>query len=372
LEEIKKTEMKYLAVLLFLIGLTVTGCRRDHPVQPQFRDIVDAVFASGSTTAKSQYKVTAYADGYLQDSYVSEDDSVHKGQMLFRIDNDIQRTQIQNAEVNYHVAMHNASDSGAQILQLLSQIAQAQKKKTTDSLNYLRYKQLIPIHAVAQVDYDNARLTYEASSASLTQLQKALEDLRINLSLNTENTRSQYRIQQQTNDYYALTGEANGRIENVYKKNGDLIRKGDVIADIGAGLQVARLLIAEEDIRRVQLGQQVLVSLNTDKDHVIKATVTKIYPSFSTDDQAFIAEATFDSLVPGLRNGTQLQSNILIGENKHALVIPSACLLPGDSVILAADHRRIPVSTGIRTLEWVQILGGLDSSQPILTINPGH
>jgi multidrug efflux pump subunit AcrA (membrane-fusion protein) len=372
LEEIKKTEMKYLAALLFLIGLAITGCRRDHPVQPQFRDIVDAVFASGSTTAKSQYKVTAYADGYLQDSYVSEDDSVHKGQLLFRIDNDIQRTQIQNAEVNYQVALHNASDSGPQILQLLSQIAQAQKKKTTDSLNYLRYQKLIPIHAVAQVDYDNARLTYEASSASLTQLQKNLEDLRTNLRLNTENTRSQYRIQQQNNDYYTLTGEANGRIENVYKKNGDLIRKGDVIADIGAGLQVARLLIAEEDIRRVQLGQQVLVSLNTDKDHPTRATVTKIYPSFSTDDQAFIAEATFDSLVPGLRNGTQLQSNILIGENKHALVIPSACLLPGDSVILAADHRRIPVATGIKTLEWVQILGGLDSSQSILTINPGH
>jgi multidrug efflux pump subunit AcrA (membrane-fusion protein) len=372
LVEIKKIEMKYLPALLLLIVLASTGCRRVHPIQPQFRDIVDAVFASGSTTAKSQYKVTAYTDGYLQDSYVSEDDSVHKGQLLFRIDNDIQRTQIQNAEVNYHVALHNASDSGPQTLQLTSQIAQAQKKKTTDSLNYLRYQQLIPIHAVAQVDYDNARLTYEASSASLIQLQKTLEDLRINLHLNTENTRAQYRIQQQNNDYYTLTGEANGRIENVYKKNGDLVRKGDVIADIGAGLQVARLLIAEEDIRRVQLGQQVLVSLNTDKDHVFTSTVTKIYPSFSTDDQAFIAEATFDPLPPNLRNGTQLQANILIGENKHALVIPSGCLLPGDSVILAADQRRIPVTTGIKTLEWVQILGGLNPSQSIVTLNPGH
>ncbi len=364
--------MKYLPALLLLIDVAVTGCRRDHPIQPQFRDIVDAVFASGNTTAKSQYKVTAYADGYLQDSYVSEDDSVHKGQLLFRIDNNIQRTQIQNAEVNYHVALQNASDSGPQILQLLSQITQAQKKKSTDSLNYIRYKQLIPIHAVAQVDYDNARLTYEASSATLTQLQKNLEDLRINLSLNTANTRAQYRIQQQNNDYYTLTGDANGRIENVYKKNGDLIRKGDVIADIGAGLQVARLLIAEEDIRRVQLGRQVLVSLNTDKDHILKAAISKIYPSFSTDDQAFIAEATFDSLPPGLRNGTQLQSNILIGENKHTLVIPSSCLLPGDSVILATDHRRIPVTIGIKTLEWVQILSGLDGSQSILPINPGH
>ena len=46
-------------------------------------------------------------------------------------------------------------------------------------------------YVVAQVDFDNARLTNEASTASLVQLQKNLEDLRTNLNLNTENTRAQ-------------------------------------------------------------------------------------------------------------------------------------------------------------------------------------
>jgi multidrug efflux pump subunit AcrA (membrane-fusion protein) len=218
---------------------------------------------------------------------------------------------------------------------------------------------------VAQVDYDNARLTAEASATNLTVLEKNLEDLRTNLSLNIENTRSQYRIQQQNNDYYELTGQTNGRIENVYKKNGDLIRKGDVIADLGAGLQIARLLIAEEDIERIQLGQHVLISLNTDKKHVFNATITKIYPSFNTSDQAFIAEATFDPLPPNLRNGTQLQANILLGNKQHALVIPANCLLPGDSVILAADQSHVPVKTGIHTLEWIEITGGLRDNQSI-------
>jgi multidrug efflux pump subunit AcrA (membrane-fusion protein) len=354
------------------ILLALTGCHPTPSTTPQYRDIVDAVFASGSTQAKDQYKITAYADGYLQQSLVAEDDSIHKGQLLFRIANDIQLTQIQNAATNYNYALNNASDKAPQIQQLESQIAQAQTKKTTDSLNYQRYLRLLPSHAVAQVDYDNARLTYEASSTNLTVLQKNLEDLRTTLSLNIENTHSQYRIQQQNNDYYQLRGETNGRIQNVYKKNGDLIRKGDVIADLGAGLQIARLLIADEDIQRIQLGQRVLVSLNTDKTHVFNATITKIYPSFNTNDQAFIAEATFDPLPPNLRNGTQLQANILLGEKKHARVIPTSFLLPGDSVILAADQSHIAVRTGIHTLEWVEILDGLHDNQSIQPINPAR
>jgi multidrug efflux pump subunit AcrA (membrane-fusion protein) len=351
--------------------MAFTACRQPHTAQPQHRPIVDAVFASGRTEAKSQYRVTAYADGYLQDSYVSEDDSVHKGQLLFRIAGDIQHTQVENAASNYQYALRNASDQGPQIQQLLAQIAQAQQKKTTDSLNFLRYQRLLPTHAVSQVDYDNARLVAQASTSSLTVLQKNLEDLRTNLSQNTENTREQYRIQQQSNDYYRLQSETDGRILNVYKKNGDLVRKGDVVADLGAGRLIAKLFIAEEDIRRIVLGQQVLISLNTEKEHIHRATITKIYPSFDTSEQAFIAEASFDEMPPGLKNATQLQANIIIAEKKEALVIPSACLLPGDSVIIAKDDARKRVTTGIKTLEWIEVLDGLDSNARIKYLNIG-
>ena len=352
-----------------VILLALIGCRQTPSTTPQYKDIVDAVFASGATQAKEQYRITAYADGYLQQSFVAEDDSIRKGMLLFRIADDLQRTQVENAATNYQYALRNASDKSPQILQLESQITQAQRKKTTDSLNFERYQRLLPSHAVAQVDYDNARLTYEASTSNLTVLQKNLEDLRTNLDQNTENTRAQLREQQENNAYFTISGATNGRIENVYKKDGDLVRKGDVIADLGAGLQIARLLIAEEDIQRIQLGQRVLVSLNTDKVHVFNATVTKIYPSFNTNDQAFIAEATFDPLPPNLRNGTQLQANIILGEKHHALVIPTNYLLPGDSVILAPDHSHIPVKTGIHTLEWVEITSGLRDNQSIQPIN---
>ncbi|HXD79632.1 MAG TPA: HlyD family efflux transporter periplasmic adaptor subunit [Puia sp.] len=355
--------MKLIPYLLLII--TVAGCTQQEAIRPEHRNIVDAVFASGNIESKSQYHITAYADGYLAQSFVSEADSVRKGQLLFRISDDVQRTQVENAATNYRYALRNASVQSPRIQQLESQIAQARQKKATDSLNFLRYQRLLPSHAVARVDYDNARLAYDASSSNLTVLQKNLEDLRTDLAQNTDNTRSQYRIQQENSAYYQLTSEAPGRILNVYKKNGDLIRKGDIVAELGTGRLLAKLEIAEEDIRRIAPGQRVLVSLNTEKDRIYRATVTKIYPAFDTGQQAFIAEADFDDTPPSLRDGTQLQANIVIGQKDRALVIPTACLLPGDSVILSPSGDHHAVTTGIRTLEWTEILGGIDSSQSL-------
>ncbi|HEV2355340.1 MAG TPA: HlyD family efflux transporter periplasmic adaptor subunit, partial [Puia sp.] len=149
----------------------------------------------------------------------------------------------------------------------------------------------------------------------------------------------------------------------------DLIRKGEIVADLGTGQLLAKLEIAEEDIRLVQPGQPVLISLNTDKDHLYHATISKIYPSFDTGQQAFIAEATFSEMPPSLRDGTQLQANIVLSQKQHALVIPSSCLLPGDSVILAPSGEHHAVTTGIHTLEWIEILGGIDSSTSLEPVN---
>src|ERR1700739_1705469 len=100
--------MRTIIILFFIVS--IISCQREKSTLPQYRDIVDAVFASGNTQAKEQYKITAYADGYLQQSLVAEDDSVRKGQLLFRIANDLQRTQVSNAATNYDYALRNASD----------------------------------------------------------------------------------------------------------------------------------------------------------------------------------------------------------------------------------------------------------------------
>ena len=66
-----------------------------------------------------------------------------------------------------------------------------------------------------------------------------------------------------------------------------------------------------------------------------------------------------DRTFPKLKDGTQLQANFIIGEKKNVWVIPTIYLTEGDSVLLTNSHKKVGVKTGIKTLEWVEILSGI-------------
>jgi multidrug efflux pump subunit AcrA (membrane-fusion protein) len=357
--------MKKYILSIAILSLAIISCKKNPSVQPQYKDIVDAVFASGKAVTVNQYKVTAFSEGYLTASLVAEGDSVKIGQRLFTIQNDVQQTQVANALDNLKYAQKKMDDDAPQIQSLEEQINQANIKKQTDSINQNRYQNLLKTNAVAKADYDNVALTYKNDLSSIKVLEKSLTDLKQNLALNTINAKAQYQIQQQNNGFYTVTSAANGLILNVYKKNGDYIKKGETIADMGNGKVIARLQVAEDDINRIQLNQLVLISLNTDKDHVYKAMVSKIYPSFDETSQSFMVEATFTEYPNILKDGTQLQANFIIQEKKNVLVIPATYLSDGDSVTLKEGHKKLAIKTGIKTLEWIEVTDGLTGNEII-------
>jgi macrolide-specific efflux system membrane fusion protein len=335
------------------------GCKQKNEVKPQRKEIVDAVFGSGHLENKNQYFVMANAEGYLQAVNIVEGDSVKKGEILYRLSNDVQKTQVGNALTNLKFAKENAESGSPQIQQLKLQIVQAQEKASTDSLNYARYSRLVLTNAVSKTDFDNTKLQYQSSASNLRVLKKNLADLQHTLSLNVANAQSQYQVQAQTNDYYSVTAKADGIVLSVAKKAGDYVKPGDQIAQVGSGPTVIKLDIAEDDIKRVAIGQTALISLNSDRDKIYKATVTKIYPQFDSNQQAFTVDAYFKEKPSSQINGTQLQGNVVIEDKKDALVIPSYCLLPGDYVMIKDNKDKVAVKIGIRTLEWTEILSGI-------------
>ena len=165
-----------------------------------------------------------------------------------------------------------------------------------------------------------------------------------------------------TSDYF-LSSFIDGRVLEVYKNQGDLVRRGETIARIGGGKPLIKLFVGEEDIDKIKMGQLTTISLNTQKDDLLEARISKIYPAFDELQQSFICEAAFVE-APELYVNTQLQANIIIAQKENALVIPSNYLLQGDS-ILYKDGEKAAVKVGIRTSDWVEIISGLDQSRLI-------
>lgn len=362
--------MKRKLITFYIAGITLLmGCQKNNEIHPQQKNIIDAVFASGSIISNNQYYVTSMSEGYLVNSYVKEGDTVTEGKVLFQIYDDVQRAQLESAEASYQYALSNSGPNSALLQQLNIQYIQLQNKFISDSLNYIRYNNLISSNAVSQTDFEKVKLAYENSYQELQATRFLINDTKKNLELELIKSKSNLVSQQNSSSYYALNSRVNGIVLQTFKTNGDLVKRGETVAEIGSGDFIVKLFISEDDINSVMVGQEVFVELNTKKDFPYKAKISKVYPAFNSKEQSFIAEAVFVEPVIQLKTGTQLQANIVINQKLQALVIPSNYLLPDDCVMTSHKREKVKVQVGIKTTEWTEIISGIDENTTLVLPN---
>lgn len=348
-----------------LLNIAITGCQRRESIQASRKNIVEAVFASGNIITENQYIITSQADGYLSKTFFNEGDSIKAGQILFFIENNAQSAQLENAEVGYQNSVSNVSNNSPVLQQLMAQRNQVKNKLETDSLNFVRYQKIVQSGAVSVIDYDKVKVNYENSKQDLVSINNQISDTKNKLQLEVSSYKANLAMQQNASSYYKIRADVEGVVFQIQKKRGELIKRGEPVAEIGSGNFIAKLFIGEEDINKLKLGQEVYIELNAEKNKSYRAHLSNIYPYFDSKEQSFIAEATFDEPIANLKSGTQLQANIKTNEKANAMVIPAEYLLPGD-FILDKKNERIKVTVGIRTSEWVEILSGVDDSTSIL------
>jgi len=353
------------ALLLLVAAAMLTGCSRTEETTPQRKDVVDVVFASGSIIMEKNYLITAQAEGILAESYVTEGDSVNTNELLFRIQNESQEAMVASAAAGYRYAESNTKNSSSVWQKLKQQHIQLSNQLFSDSVQYMRYKTLYASKAVSKAEFDKAELTYTNRKADLKSLELTMSDTKKMLDIESLNAKATYLTQQNNNEQYILKAKYSGIVLSSPKIPGELVKRGETIAQIGSGKYLAKLLISENDINRIGIAQQVEIELNTSKNRAYGAVITKIYPAFDAAEQSFIAEAEFVEDTPDLRVGTQLQANIVVGESKNALVIPAKYLQPNNKVMLAKSNQEIAVTTGIITPEWIEVKAGLTENNII-------
>ena len=363
--------MKHINItLLVFVFLYATGCKPKYDeTTPKVAPVTEAVFASGSIEPKDAYTLTSLSDGFIVKSYVTENDIVHDGQLLFRLDNRQQNTQVKIAETNLEYAKISASNGSPTLLQIKAQIEAAQAKMQTDSVNLARYERLITTNSVSKQDLDNARLNYKSSLNSYLALVESYKVTSDKVKQDLTNTQSQLQNAEAGNQYYNLLAIGESKVYQIFKKQGDLVRKGDQVAQLGnPDSIVVNLDVDEGSISKVQLGQQVLVELNTEKNKTYEARVSKIYPHFNETSQSYKVEARFLKEMPGLISGTQLQANIITNRKENAMLIPHVYVMNGNKVLVQKEKKidTATITTGIVSDEWIEVLSGLTTSDKIV------
>ncbi|HEY6171977.1 MAG TPA: HlyD family efflux transporter periplasmic adaptor subunit [Candidatus Kapabacteria bacterium] len=367
LSPIAKHMRKVLPQLLLCVGLL--SCKQESVVHPERKDIIEAVYASGSIIPKDEYMVNSLVLGTVVEKRVTEGDSVGAGTILYVLRNTSPTDRYAAAQQAYQNAQANLSENSPIIAELKIAAQNAESKFRVDSLELNRYKKLRAEGAITASQFDAISNGYTISDnmrrSAQERLRLTLQDLRVARA----NAKSMMSAAGNDLDNYSIKSDGNGFVFQLFKEVGDAVRLGEQVALLGAKSErTIRLAVDQQDIEKVKVGQEVLVRTDVTGADIHKATISKIYPVMNPADQTFRVDAVFTDTIPTQFVHSSVEGNIIIKEKKNALIIPRSALLQGDSVKVKIDgeEKTVHVTTGIMSIDRVEILSGIDEKAEII------
>jgi HlyD family secretion protein len=361
---------KYIIPAIVAIA-TLSACgKKTEETKPIRKDVTETVFASGILEAKNTYSLTAQTDGYLVVVNFIEGDIVEAGKVLAVVDNKESGFNKESANDLFAIAENNTQNNAPALLQASNSIIQAQRKMEQDYLQYLRYKDLLPSNAIAKVDFENIELQYNTSKTNYDNAKENYNLLKQQADQQLISTKAAKKINETLLTKNEIKAVVKGKVFKKYKQIGDYVKRGDVIALIGEANHIyAKINVDESNISKIKIGQQATVQLNTNVGKTYKGIVSEIYPQFDDASQSFFCKIEFIDTLDFKIVSTQLQSNIVTGIQKNALLIPRNYIDFGGYVQIKGKKEKTKITTAFVGGEWVQVLSGIDENTILETDN---
>lgn len=361
--------MTSLKINVSLLLLTASCSTQENRVHPETKPLMEAVYASGFVRAQNEYEVFSQGEGYVLEKLVNDGDTLRKGDPLYVLDAGQQSARYQIAKDNYTLAVRNASIDSPVLSELSALISTSESKKNFDSVNYIRYSNLLQQNATPRVEYDRAKLAFENSRNEWALQKSRYRKMKSDLELARETTQQQLIIASDESSRHVVRSQAKGMVIQTRKEKGELMRRGESVATMGESDSFyIELSVDELDLNKVKIGQVVLVKADAFADHVFHATITKVYPLVDVRQQSLRVDAAFTEKLPVVFSGLAIEANIIIQQKENALVVPKSVLLSGDSIWIerGGGEIKIKVVRGIETLDEVEIVSGLEKESLII------
>lgn len=345
------------------------ACKPSGEHRPYRKDIVDAVYASGYLIPEDEYRVYAQSTGVITAKLVQEGDTVNTGQLLYQIASSVAAAQEAATIAAYQNATLNAGPQSAVLRELEQAVKTAAIQRYNDSVNFTRYENLWKQKAIAQVDYDKARVQFQSSQNDHEAQQQRWIREQQQARLQVKDAQSKQAVTAQQLQQTHIRSAIRGRVFELLKQPGEVVKENEWIATLGrAGQLYAQLWVDENDYSRIRTGQQLWMKIDAFPGKQYKAQVMRIYPAIQRDKQSFRVDATLLDTLPAQAAYGALEANIIIQTRTKGLVIPKAWLAGADSVTIKTGKKteKVAIVKGIETMDEVEIRSGLNDNSVII------
>jgi HlyD family secretion protein len=390
------------------------------------QDLTSIVTASGEIRPKNYTNVLGEGLGKITDIDVKEGDYVKKGDVLLHLENIQPGADVQAQEASINAAQAGLEAAGSNYEAAVATVAQRQSDLDKAALDWQRAQLSYKEQLIARQDYDSAKATYDSAVAALSsakdqaaQTLAAREQARSNLVMNQAQLRHTADVLRKT----TYTAPIAGIISYIAVRVGENVVPGiqgtagsSILTISDMSVVTSEVMVDETDIVSVKNGQPADVTIDAIPDKVFKGHVTEVgelailrtsgaasmteVTANTQEARDFKVVVTLDNPPPSLRPGLSATAKIQTASKKNVLTIPIQALAErtqkeldeakngtSTSVTLAAANDNdatnkdiqgvfvvrggktqfVPVETGITGVANIEITGGLEEGDTIVT-----
>lgn len=354
------------SISIFILAVLLCACKQNGEQYTVVEHTInEAVYASGEVYPMQYYFLKPPKTAPILQILVKEGDKVSAGDILVIMGSTDETEKIRLAAGQVAIARENASGNSAILNEIQAKRDIAEQQYRQDKTNAERYRKLAVDKAVSPNEAEDRQLAAERSLAEVNALQEQYTAAKNRL--NDQLLASELQLAdifRQYNDN-AIRSNISGKVYSILKEQGEIAESESPVLMVGVDNAFKlELFIDERDINKITMGQKVWFESNTYPDRQFEACISKIDPVMRKESRYFKVEAVIsdsDFFYPQ----SSVEACIIIRENIKAAMIPFDYLFKGDSV-LQADDKMIPVKTGIRINDLVEVKSGVVTGDMIL------
>ena len=333
--------------------------------------VVNSFYATGTVQPVTEYPIKAANAGMITRVWVDKGDRATAGKELAFVEDPQLNYKLEKAKAELKQAQLRVDDQKSPVLKeydakLLANEAMLRTARDEER----RFKEMREKGGASQSDLDKASdHVQDLQSQGAAQLDQR-EAARIQLQTDLHVAEAAQAAAQVDYDRQTLRSPIDGVVLDRPTPQGTRLNVNDhlmQLADVRPENLRMRAAVDEENKAQLIDKQLVRMMLYAFPTKVFSGRVTKIYPKADPDRRTFEVDITFEPPEAKLAAGMTGELAFIVEEKPRALIAPAQAR-QHDQLFTVRDGRlrRIDAPAGIKSVERIEILGGLHAGETIV------
>ena len=385
------------------IALCMTACQGDAPVSAQqnrLREETKApkeagapkqvkvasvaekpleltTVALGSLTAFDQATISVKVPGRLQKITIDLGSVVQRGQLIAQIEPQdyqlrVQQSEAALAQARVRLGLPATGTNDRIDHEQTSTVRSAHVLADEARAHRDRQASLFEQGVIPRAQLDTAEASYKVA---LNRLQDAGEEIHNRQAVLAQRRSELDMARQQLTDT-SIYAPFDGAIQEKRASVGEFLAAGAPLATI-VRMDPLRLRaeVSEREVPHIRVGQTVRVTTEGDPN-IYTGRIARLSPTITPQNRTLMIEAEVNNRERLLRPGSFARAEIVTDDRNRSLMVPTGAITTFagvDKVLVVKDGKAVekPITTGRRTAEWTEVVGGLTAGEAVV-IEPGN